>query len=365
MENRRLVERERLDIAPTGVLGLFVVGRLARRHSLNVGLVNTPGGGITALLAIPPQLFSSHAGSRHRPEPARQAPAPRRAAPPGLRTVTIPPPRSPDDGFVWFELATPAAVPESDPAPDPASTPWPDIGPAHPSTPGPEHEPVVAARGGPADPSPSDTTGPVVLSIASPSVVTPANDGRQGLRRRVPGAQLPATVGAPTRHSVPERTKHNAIAARSEMDDYQSALAEADRRRDPRTSGNQPAGHQQPAPQPPSIASTTLPRHAARRPRDTTPTTSSPVGGDSEQRGGLTRRRPGTHLAPALQHQPEAGPVGVTNSGWDARRDAEAERRAFDAFAAGFAQADAAVDTAAPGDGGNGHEPGPMKESTR
>ena len=33
-ENRRLVERERLDIAPTDMLGLFVVGRLARRHSL-------------------------------------------------------------------------------------------------------------------------------------------------------------------------------------------------------------------------------------------------------------------------------------------------------------------------------------------
>src|SRR5690606_7258449 len=34
-ENRRLVERERLDVAPTSVLGLFVVGRLARRHGLS------------------------------------------------------------------------------------------------------------------------------------------------------------------------------------------------------------------------------------------------------------------------------------------------------------------------------------------
>ena len=76
-ENRRLVERERLDIAPTGVLGLFVVGRLARRHSLNVGLVKTPGGGITALLTIPPQLFFSHAGSRPGPLPAKQLAPPR------------------------------------------------------------------------------------------------------------------------------------------------------------------------------------------------------------------------------------------------------------------------------------------------
>ena len=33
-ENRRLVSRERLDVAPTTMLGLFVVGRLARRHGM-------------------------------------------------------------------------------------------------------------------------------------------------------------------------------------------------------------------------------------------------------------------------------------------------------------------------------------------
>src|SRR5256886_12757495 len=43
-ENRRLVERERLDIAPTSMLGLFVVGRLARRHGLVVDLIATTGG---------------------------------------------------------------------------------------------------------------------------------------------------------------------------------------------------------------------------------------------------------------------------------------------------------------------------------
>ncbi len=37
-ENQRLVERERLDIAPTTVLGLFVVGRIARRHGMSVEL---------------------------------------------------------------------------------------------------------------------------------------------------------------------------------------------------------------------------------------------------------------------------------------------------------------------------------------
>jgi signal transduction histidine kinase len=52
-ENRRLVERERLDVTPTRVLGLFVVGRLARRHGLTVRLEPTPGHGVTAVVRIP------------------------------------------------------------------------------------------------------------------------------------------------------------------------------------------------------------------------------------------------------------------------------------------------------------------------
>ncbi|GGO12133.1 sensor histidine kinase [Micromonospora parathelypteridis] len=53
-ENARFTRRERLDLAPTEVLGLFVVGRLARRHGWEVGLAATAGGGVTAHLEIPP-----------------------------------------------------------------------------------------------------------------------------------------------------------------------------------------------------------------------------------------------------------------------------------------------------------------------
>ncbi|MBQ1018175.1 nitrate- and nitrite sensing domain-containing protein [Micromonospora sp. D93] len=52
-ENARLTRRERLDLAPTEVLGLFVVGRLARRHGWQVALAATGGGGVTAQLEIP------------------------------------------------------------------------------------------------------------------------------------------------------------------------------------------------------------------------------------------------------------------------------------------------------------------------
>ncbi|MGC4804028.1 sensor histidine kinase [Micromonospora sp. DT233] len=57
-ENARLTRRERLDLAPSEVLGLFVVGRLARRHGWTVDLVATPGGGgVTARLEIPSALL--------------------------------------------------------------------------------------------------------------------------------------------------------------------------------------------------------------------------------------------------------------------------------------------------------------------
>jgi signal transduction histidine kinase len=52
-ENGRLVSRERLDLAPTDVLGLFVAGRLARRHGIEVLLAPTPGTGVTAEVRVP------------------------------------------------------------------------------------------------------------------------------------------------------------------------------------------------------------------------------------------------------------------------------------------------------------------------
>lgn len=41
-ENARLIRRERLDVVPTKVLGLFVVGTLARRWEITVALSRTP-----------------------------------------------------------------------------------------------------------------------------------------------------------------------------------------------------------------------------------------------------------------------------------------------------------------------------------
>ncbi|PAZ10556.1 ATP-binding protein [Streptomyces sp. SA15] len=56
-ENARLIRRERLDVVPTKVLGLFVVGTLARRWEVTVTLSRTPGGGVTAEVSIPSSLL--------------------------------------------------------------------------------------------------------------------------------------------------------------------------------------------------------------------------------------------------------------------------------------------------------------------
>ncbi|MBB2945624.1 signal transduction histidine kinase [Actinoplanes lutulentus] len=75
-ENARLTRRERLDLAPTEVLGLFVVGRLARRHGIEVTLTDTPDGGLTAWVDLnPSHLISRVENLTMAPAPAFPAPA--------------------------------------------------------------------------------------------------------------------------------------------------------------------------------------------------------------------------------------------------------------------------------------------------
>src|SRR4029453_9184056 len=78
-ENARLPRRERVDLAPSEVLGLFVVGRLARRHGIEATLTDTPDGGVTAWV----DLNSAHLITRAEPVAAPKPihpPAPASAA---------------------------------------------------------------------------------------------------------------------------------------------------------------------------------------------------------------------------------------------------------------------------------------------
>jgi signal transduction histidine kinase len=81
-ENELLVRRERLDLAPTKVLGLFVVGRLAQRTGVTVSLAQTAGGGLTARISVPDDLLLGPAELVERTS-GGAAPAP--------RTVPTPP----------------------------------------------------------------------------------------------------------------------------------------------------------------------------------------------------------------------------------------------------------------------------------
>ncbi|MFI7117224.1 nitrate- and nitrite sensing domain-containing protein [Amycolatopsis sp. NPDC049868] len=284
-ENRRLVERERLELAPTSVLGLFVVGRLARRHGLKVELTETePGAGITARLTVPPDLLT------YRPPTPKSVPAPpawptvepsdepeplRLAAPSEPPTLAIAG-MIPRDGqqprdFRWFRK-TDGAIPEPAPPPPP---------------PAPVPEPVYHA------PAPT-------LTAAAPG------ETRGGLRRRVKGAQLPGAPEAPSR----QKSRHDPEAAKAAFDGFEAGLAKAT------------------APPPPAAAPAPMP----------TPT---PV--PAASRGGLTRRVPGAQLAPGLakgpaaRHQTARAALNTTKP--KGMRDPEAERAAFDAFSNGLEKA--------------------------
>jgi signal transduction histidine kinase len=76
-ENARLIRRERLDLVPTKVLGLFVIGTLARRWGIRVSLSRTPGGGVTGTVWIPSALLLSMTAANPAPPPLIVTPAER------------------------------------------------------------------------------------------------------------------------------------------------------------------------------------------------------------------------------------------------------------------------------------------------
>jgi signal transduction histidine kinase len=55
--NERLANPPEIDFALSRMLGFFVVGRLAERHGIKVQLRQSPYGGVTALVLIPPALL--------------------------------------------------------------------------------------------------------------------------------------------------------------------------------------------------------------------------------------------------------------------------------------------------------------------
>ncbi|MEU5259925.1 nitrate- and nitrite sensing domain-containing protein [Amycolatopsis sp. NPDC021455] len=321
-ENQRLVERERLELAPTSVLGLFVVGRLARRHELGVELLATPTtGGVTARLTIPASLFSHRTALRPKSEPIPAIPAqatpvsapPRHAAPAtGLSTLDdfrpsvaepapgpvldrpaeLPAPAIPallgnGNGFRWFRELEPV---------------WPDA------------EPDVK----PAEELAPDTDGE-----------TGGGETRGGLRRRVRGAQLPSP-GTSTAAADEGKPRHDPEATKAAMDGFASAFAKA---------AEVTALTTDPPPAPPTVVTAPVSPPPVRVPVGAPPVATAPITAAAQSRDGLIRRVPGAQLAPGLRKQTAGRPIAraVANR---SRRDPAAERAAFDAFAAGLAKAE-------------------------
>jgi len=200
-ENSRLVQRERLDLAPTDVLGLFVVGRLARRHSIDVQLRATAGTGVTAEVTIPRSCLVSLAGisrpnwrgltaGRAEPEPDWTA-ADRNGHRPG----------GPETDLLESPVPTPAGLHDPDPAGERAQP-----GSARPGTrqisyqPGdsfPGHHPTTL----PVPPTafhPTDPSQPALPpAVPGPTAFRPDGPGQPG--RPGDGGSGPGGPGQPGR----------------------------------------------------------------------------------------------------------------------------------------------------------------------
>lgn len=287
-ENARLVRRERLDLVPTKVLGLFVVGALARRWDVDVTLSRTPGGGVTAEVQIPSTLLltTAEAGAAGRPG-ARDGAA---AAPGAVTAPAAPaaPAAGPSPSASVPSWATngddpaalPRRVPRRDPSPAVPDTGLPrtaaaDAGAEPPTT---ESAPAAPARAddmprpaphthaGPGIPAPrtpvpalpgrttaasddhehdhdhgsdsdSDSDDRATASAGRPeasaretrdSDPAPGGDGSRPLRRRVRGATLRTTADAAARQAARRAVRPaDADAVRSALEEFEAAVARA------------------------------------------------------------------------------------------------------------------------------------------
>ncbi|WP_374215235.1 sensor histidine kinase [Streptomyces sp. NEAU-Y11] len=206
-ENARLVRRERLDLVPTKVLGLFVVGGLARRSGIRVTLSRTPGGGVTGTVWVPSALLLRDAPGEGAAAERTPEPVPRRAP------VQPPAPAAPTAttgaGLPKRVPAAPAEHPERESAPD--------------TEPEPERE-TESSSGVSRDP------------------------GSRPLRRRVRGATLDRTTTAPDGRAAPAvRPAGDADAVRGEHVEFDAAVRRAER--DAEEDGR-PADRSAPAPTP-------------------------------------------------------------------------------------------------------------------
>jgi Nitrate and nitrite sensing/Histidine kinase-, DNA gyrase B-, and HSP90-like ATPase/HAMP domain len=110
--NERLANPPEIDFALSRVLGLYVVGRLSKRHNIKVQLRHSWYGGVTALVLLPnallvwppaPQVVAAEPAAATGVQGRAELPAPERRAPNGLAEPAGGPP--PGDPTPIFEAA--------------------------------------------------------------------------------------------------------------------------------------------------------------------------------------------------------------------------------------------------------------------
>ncbi|MFE2041942.1 nitrate- and nitrite sensing domain-containing protein [Streptomyces sp. NPDC059477] len=115
--NRRIAESETLDLFDSDRLGLFVVSRLAARHSVKVHLKTSPYGGTTAVVLLPTALLHTQAAPVEERSATGVAPEPQQSEHAYARVPAGPGPQE----AVSAPPGRPALVPPM--APDPTPPP--------------------------------------------------------------------------------------------------------------------------------------------------------------------------------------------------------------------------------------------------
>jgi hypothetical protein len=252
--NSRLTAADTADVPVSRQMGLYVVGRLAKRHSIQVSLDSPKEGGLLAVVHVPAELVkpsvgpvrpmdavvptNGHALNGNGNGHANGAPIPMVAKPehPSRPNLTVVPEWSSftgstigdltaggnrdQAGFTWFDqkgAPRPAPV-RPVPPPPPAPAPPPPKGLQPPSEPA-----AYTAVGLPRR---------VPRSHLSTNL-TPQQPARQQAR---PRAEAPA----PARQSSADETQRNPARARGFLNDYQAGIRQgAHARQEPSTENGQ------------------------------------------------------------------------------------------------------------------------------
>ncbi|MEU0413805.1 sensor histidine kinase [Streptomyces griseorubiginosus] len=245
-ENARLIRRERLDLVPTKVLGLFVVGTLARRWEVGVTLSRTPGGGVTAEVTIPSSLLltmSPVAVAAGAPTAAEAHPEATPAAAPATRpapTWASDPTPAPDPVRATGPTAVrPESGQEAPTGPLPRRTADSEPGVTGAASADGEHAPLPrrvphrdpAPTGPDASAEPPSPTPPFIPKARAAEAAGTADDpaGARPLRRRVRGATLRTTLGADVVPKTAAPRPADAEAVRDELDAFEAAVERAHR----------------------------------------------------------------------------------------------------------------------------------------